>query len=156
VDGGIYPKPYDANSSLSQAGNPFHQLLVGGFVALGGNSVRVDEIVSGLLRGHLHTFLVHASVHLTLVPLWHLSQPCKDTATGAILPSELVCKPVVSYDATRIESFTPFLTDLSMTDTCKRSFHQLSASFRPVLLGRERERDLLQVPHFFVGTLQPL
>jgi len=22
--------------------------------------------------------------------------------------------------------------------------------------GRERERDLLQVPHFFVGTLQPL
>jgi len=24
------------------------------------------------------------------------------------------------------------------------------------LAGRERERDLLQVPHFFVGTLQPL
>jgi len=24
------------------------------------------------------------------------------------------------------------------------------------LKDRERERDLLQVPHFFVGTLQPL
>jgi len=69
---------------------------------------------------------------------------------------DMCCHSLVGMAAGGLAHSGCFINTLNSPNPSGQPKPAIQPTLPPDSHNRERERDLLQVPHFFVGTLQPL